>query len=112
MSVCTNNTGDFRHTIQNCTKAVEIDGQATKALYLRSVAHMKVGELAEAMDDIKTAIKIAPADGNLRAQFEAIKKEKAALAAKQKKGLASFFSEGIYNDQPAVKATKNYNKLP
>ena len=60
MSVCTNNTGDYRHTIQNCTKALEVDANATKALYLRSVAYMKIGELADAMNDIKSAIKIAP----------------------------------------------------
>ena len=39
MSVCTNNSEDYRETILNCTKAVEIDPNATKAFYLRSIAH-------------------------------------------------------------------------
>lgn len=82
MSVCTNNTEDYRDTIRNCTKAIEVDANATKAIYLRSVAHMKMGDLDEAMTDIKTAIKIAPSDGNLRNQFEAIKREKASKAQK------------------------------
>ena len=64
------------------------------------------------MADIRTAIKIAPQDGNLRAQFESIKKEKAEKAKKQKAGLAAFFSEGVYNDKEAPKITKNFDRLP
>lgn len=112
MSVCTNNTDDFRDTIRNCTKAVEIDAGATKAIYLRSVAHMKLGDLDEAMADIRTAIKLSPADGNLRSQFEAIKKEKAGKAAKAKKGLAAFFAEGVYNEKDAVSVAQSYDALP
>lgn len=41
MSICTNNTGDFKETIMNCTKALYIDDKAVKALFLRSVAFMK-----------------------------------------------------------------------
>jgi hypothetical protein len=44
------------------------------------------------MVDIKAAIKLMPTDANMRAQFEAIKKEKADKAKKQKAGLAAFFS--------------------
>ena len=112
MSVCTNNTGDYRYSIANCTKALEIDPKAVKALYLRSVAYLKANEHQEAMDDIKAAIRLAPQDTNLRAQFEAVKKEKAALAGKQKAGFAQFFSQGIYNEKEAPKPTKNHSKLP
>jgi hypothetical protein len=35
-------------------------------MYLRSVAQQKLGDLDAAMADVKTAIKIAPSDGNLR----------------------------------------------
>ena len=57
MSVCTNNSEDYLDTIINCTKAVEIDPNAVKALYLRSIAHQKVNEIEEAMTDIKAAIR-------------------------------------------------------
>ena len=73
MSVCTNNSEDYIETIQNCTKAVEIDPNATKAFYLRSIAHQKVDELEKAAADIKAAIRLSPQDTNLRAQFESIK---------------------------------------
>ena len=36
MSVCTNNREEYRDTIKNCTKAIEIDQNAFKAFYLRS----------------------------------------------------------------------------
>ncbi len=38
MSVCTNNTEDYKDTVRSCTKALSIDPSAAKALYLRSVA--------------------------------------------------------------------------
>ena len=41
MSVCTNNTGDFKESIMNCTKALYLDEKAVKALFLRSVAFLK-----------------------------------------------------------------------
>lgn len=112
MSVCTNNTEDFRETVMNCSKAHEIDPTAPKALYLRSVAYTKLNELDDAMADIKAAIKLAPADGNLRAQFETIKKERADKAKKTKAGLAKFFSQGVYNEKEAVKQERRHDRLP
>jgi len=41
MSVVTNKTGDFKETIRNCSKALKIDEKAVKALFHRSVAHLK-----------------------------------------------------------------------
>lgn len=112
MSVCTNNTGDYRDTVRNCGKAIQIDNNAAKALYLRSVAYMNLGELDDAMADIKSAIKISPQDTNLRAQFENIKKERSSKAQKQKASLAAFFSQGVYNDKSSVKVQKKHDKLP
>ena len=82
MSVCTNNTEDFKDTIQNCSKAIDIDASAKKAFYLRSVAYLRINDQDLAMADIKSAIKLDPQDGNLRAHFEVVKKEKADKAKK------------------------------
>ena len=112
MSVCTNNTEDFRETINNCAKAIKIDASAKKAHYLKSVAHLKVNELDQAMADIVAAIKLDPSDAALRTQHEAIKKERASKAKKAKAGLAAFFSEGVYNDKDAPKVTRNFDSLP
>ena len=45
----------------------------------------------------------------MRAQFEAIKKERADKAQKTKKGLAAFFNEGVYNDK---QTKRTHSKLP
>ena len=66
MSVCTNNTQDWRDTITNTTRAIEIDVNAMKAWYLRSVARFHVNELDDATADIKAAIKIDPSNTTFR----------------------------------------------
>lgn len=73
MSVVTNNLGQFKETIQNCTKAIQIDEKSVKAYYLRAIAHSKSNAFDEAINDIKTAIKLNPSDKNLRDEFENIK---------------------------------------
>ena len=79
LSVSTNNLGRFNETIHNCTKALMIDSQAVKAYYLRAIANSKTNNFEEAIEDIKTAIKLNPGDKALRDEFENIK------ALKQKK---------------------------
>ena len=53
MTVCTNNTEDYKASIVNTTKALEIDENAVKARYLRCVAYQKQGDLDSGMADIK-----------------------------------------------------------
>lgn len=81
MSICTNNTGDFKESIINCTKALYLDEKAVKAMYLRSVAFSKTMQFDEALEDVKNAIKLDPKDKNLRTHFEAVKKAKAEKGA-------------------------------
>lgn len=73
MSVVTNNLSQYKDTINSCTKALEVDEKAVKAYYLRAIAHSKTNGFDEAIDDIKTAIKLSPSDKNLRDEFENIK---------------------------------------
>ena len=49
LSVVTNNTGDYKETLINCTKALDIDEKAGKAFYLRSIANMKLHQYDEAV---------------------------------------------------------------
>jgi hypothetical protein len=44
-----------------------------KGYYLRAIANSKTNNFEEALDDIKTAIKLSPSDKNLRDEFENIK---------------------------------------
>ena len=41
-SVCLNSIGHFVQTVEKCTKVIQIDKNAVKAFYLRSVAHTKL----------------------------------------------------------------------
>lgn len=59
-----------------CTRAIDVDENAVKALYIRSQAFFSNGDVQSAMDDIKAAIKLSPKDKNFRALFEKIKKKK------------------------------------
>ena len=88
MSVCTNNTGDFKESIKNCTTAIKIDENAAKAYYLRSVAHGKLSQWDDAMADIVKAIKLSPNDKNLRSHHAFIKGEKQKAQGKEKNAFA------------------------
>lgn len=112
MSVCTNSTEDYRESIINTTKALEIDPSAVKALYLRSMARFKKQDLDQALADCKEAIKLSPSDTKLRAHFEAIRKEKAAKAKGAKSAMQKMFAEGVYNEKEAPKVKKVHDKLP
>ena len=60
MSVCTIKTHDFEATIEQCTKAIGINSEATIAMYYRSIAQRWLRNLEAAMVDIKAAIEIDP----------------------------------------------------
>ena len=73
MSVCTNNTGYYKGTIEQCSQAIELDGNSSKAYYLRSVAYMKTQQWEDAMADIVKAIKLSPNDKGLRSHHTLVK---------------------------------------
>lgn len=76
LSLVTNSTGDYKETLINTTKALDIDDKHVKGYYLRSQAHMKLHNYDEAIQDIKEAIKLNPQDKKLRDDFENIKQLK------------------------------------
>ena len=73
MSVCTNNLSDWKGTINQCTHAIRMDDQSTKAFYLRSVAYFNKKQLDEALEDIVAAIKLNPQDKALRSHHVVVK---------------------------------------
>ena len=76
LSVVCNNLGRFKETVEYCSQAIEIDEKAVKAYYLRAQAFAKLTDFDEAITDIKEAIKLSPADKNLRDEFENIKNQR------------------------------------
>ena len=51
-SICHNSMGHFAQTVDKCTKVIQLDKNAVKAFYLRSVAHTKLQNFEEALTDI------------------------------------------------------------
>ena len=60
LSLVLNQQGNYSQTILFCTKAIKIDPKALKAYYFRSQAYMKTKQYDEAIEDLKTAIKLNP----------------------------------------------------
>ena len=83
ISVVTNKTGDFKETIRCCSKALKIDEKAIKALFLRSVAHLKTHNYEDALTDCKAAIILNPKEKSYRDHWELIKTEKASKSQSQ-----------------------------
>mmetsp|Transcript_101751 Transcript_101751/g.140630 ORF Transcript_101751/g.140630 Transcript_101751/m.140630 type:complete len:123 (-) Transcript_101751:34-402(-) len=105
-SVVTNVTKDWNASIQNCTKALEIDSQSAKAYYIRSIAQCELGHFSNAINDAKQAIKISPNDKSLRDNYEKIKKRKANIEDEEKnrarKMLQGNQEDGLYEDKDTV----------
>lgn len=103
LSLVLNQAGDYKDTIHNCCLALAIDGNAVKALFHRSVAYRKIKQYDEAMEDIKTAIKVSPQDKKLREEYEALRAEQKNANSSQSQLMKNFFSQGIYNEKEAPK---------
>ena len=112
LSVALNSLGDYKDTIIQCTEALKVDEKASKALYLRGIAHMKMKNFDEATEDLKAAIKISPQDKKLRTEFENLKNEKKKHNSTQASIMQNMFKQGMYNDQKDVVHAKKFDKLP
>jgi len=86
--------------IVNCTHALDMDEDSEKAVYNRAVANMQVKNWAEALQDVKDAIKLNPQNKPYRDMFEKIKAGKKEADAKDKNLYADIFSgEGLYTEK-------------
>lgn len=75
-AVVCNKSGDYKEAIKCCSKALAVDSKAFKALYQRSLAHLKLYNFDEAADDCKAAIVLQPKEKSFRDHWDLIKTEK------------------------------------
>ncbi|KAI0019231.1 cyclophilin-like domain-containing protein [Xylariomycetidae sp. FL0641] len=68
------------------------DADQAKALYRHALAVRKLKDEDKAIEDLEKAKKLAPADGAIAKELEAVKKEAAARRAKEKAAYKKFFS--------------------
>jgi len=102
---------EYGEVVNHCTKALEIDPSAVKALYFRSQASAEAKETDEAITDIIAAIKLDPQNKTLRDHYAACKKTKAAKNASQRDAMKGMFSGGLYEEK-ATPQMKKVNALP
>ena len=86
------------------TQALEVDRENVKALYRRAVAQRKLGNIKEARDDLKQALKYDANNVAVRKELISIKKELEDTTAREKKQLQKAFSSKgggsfLYNDK-------------
>jgi tetratricopeptide (TPR) repeat protein len=75
------------------THALQVDGENVKALYRRAVAQRKLGDVKEARDDLKQALKYDANNVAVRKELVSIKKQLEDSTAKEKKQLQKAFSK-------------------
>ena len=98
----------YTQAIINCTIALEMDEDSEKAVYNRAVANMNVKNWAEAVRDIKDAIKLNPQNKPYRDMFEKIKAGKKEADANKKNAFADIiFGNGLYNEKEDPKISKD-----
>jgi tetratricopeptide (TPR) repeat protein len=93
----------YRLSANTASKALEVEAQNVKALYRRAVARRGLGDLDEATDDLRQALRIDAKNVACRKELAAVKRELERTTENQKKALAKAFSGGgssfLYNDK-------------
>ena len=111
MSLCTNQTKQWSATVRQTSYIIRLDQTASKALWLRSIAHQQTKQWDEAYADIKQAVRVDPKNKEIRDLYETIKKQHDDAKAKLKGGFGNFFREGNYKDKREAEPG-HHNKLP
>ena len=106
-SVASNKIGDYTFTINKTTEALYIDNKAAKAFFLRAQAKKATKDYEGAMNDIKEAIRLSPADKALRDELESIRAAKQKEIDHEKEVAKKFISgSGLYPQKPAPPKAK------
>lgn len=98
MAMCQLKTEDFADAKLNCSKALDVDTKNVKALFRRAKAQAALGDYDLAKTDIREAVKYAPNNKELRAEFARIKQLEAQHQAKEKGMAQRMFAGGLGGD--------------
>jgi len=79
----------YKKARDSCDNVLELDEKNIKAIFRRSMCWEKLGELDNAMKDIKKGLNVAPEDGDLKKSQERLDK----LLKRQKEGQKKVFSK-------------------
>lgn len=113
IAIASNKIGDYNEAILAATNAIKIDEKAEKALFQRSLAHLKKKEYDQAQADCKALVTINPKDKAYRDHWELIKSEKQKERQGQQAAMSKMFSEGLYNEKTVnISKEKKNSALP
>mmetsp|Transcript_1198 Transcript_1198/g.3063 ORF Transcript_1198/g.3063 Transcript_1198/m.3063 type:complete len:739 (+) Transcript_1198:65-2281(+) len=79
----------YKKARTSCDDVLELDASSIKAMFRRSLCQEKLGELEEALKDIKKGLVVSPEDGDLKKAQDRLQK----LMNKQKEGQKKVFSK-------------------
>jgi len=64
----------FRKALEVCDEALKLDPKAFKPLYRRGLAHEGMGDVSQALSDVKTASSLSPEDKAITAELTRLRK--------------------------------------
>mmetsp|Transcript_7675 Transcript_7675/g.16884 ORF Transcript_7675/g.16884 Transcript_7675/m.16884 type:complete len:188 (-) Transcript_7675:78-641(-) len=91
MGLCYLKTNQYEKCVTACTKALA-EGDLAKAFFRRGEAHLELGNLDEARQDLKAAERLEPESREIAIQLQRLKKAEAQQDAKEKKCFARMFA--------------------
>ncbi|GLG93243.1 hypothetical protein R5R35_006551 [Gryllus longicercus] len=84
-------TDVYRDAVNYCNMALAIDGKNAKALYRRAQAKRALGDYDAALDDLRTALQIAPSNKSIVSEMNLVKQFIQRYHAKEKKVFEKMF---------------------
>jgi len=94
------NMKDYTRANEKASLVLKEDPNNIKALYRRGLSRNNLGLADEAMEDLKKALTIDPANGNVKVELAKAKKNIAAAKAKSKAAYTGMFNKiSVYSDK-------------
>ena len=112
IAVVTKKMEKWPETINACNEALKYEENNVKALFFRSIASRNLKDFDQALEDIKTVIKLNPKDKALRKEFEVTKEQKKKYLSQQKGVFEKAFSSGLYSEKSDIVKTRVESELP
>jgi len=97
-ATCNIKLANYREAIVDCTKAIELDGNAVKALYKRSQAYCFLKEFKESQADIALALKLEPNNKDVQQQHAKVNQRAQLYKKKQQQKMGGIFKGDLYSD--------------
>lgn len=95
LAACQLNQKQYKHVIDNCTKALKIDPHNVKGLFRRGQASLCVNDYESAREDLTLALSVEPNNRAIKEQLRLLETKERERNAKYRKALGKIFS---YND--------------